>query len=92
MMYYSPITINRKRSTVQVRRLAELENGFTLDELKKIVKPNESIYIDSDGNTLTLTIFSKRPETDAEMKARIEKEESYMRRYTEYHTNEKKKS
>lgn len=93
-----PITIKREPQEVRYEKEIELKDGqLTLAELRKFVSEDETFSInevETDrifGYVTMLYINGKRLETPEETKVRVEKEETYMKNYNEYHLSKKTK-
>lgn len=80
--YAYAITIKRDTQTVCEDITHELEDSsLSLDILRPLVGDNLFTVEDGDYGGYTITVHTKRLETDAEYATRIKREEKYMVEY-----------
>lgn len=83
-----PIIINRNAQMVSYEKVFILNDRWlSFEELCKYVTKKETFYIDYEE--MKIHVNGKRLETDKETKTRVEREETYMKNYNEYHKNKK---
>lgn len=80
MLYAREQTIRRDKLIISHTEKRYLRDRLTLENLQRIVKPNEVFdicQVDEDESYYLIEIHSERYETDAEQAERIAKQERY---------------
>lgn len=79
-----PIIINREPKKIRYEKIFDIQDPeMTISELRNYVKGSEKFYIDNENHKIEVTGY--RLETKKETLARVNKEETYMKNYTEFH-------
>ncbi len=82
-MYMYPIKINREPQRVSYDHKHQLNDIIlSLDDLRKYVSEDETFQIDGR----MIYVYGLRMETAKETESRVKREESYMKKYNEYHS------
>ena len=94
MMYYSRIAVDKNPKTVNktIEKSLGYDGSLTIDFLKDLgIGDNDEFYVYENENSkeMFLTYTLSRLETDEEVAKRVAKEESYNKRYEEYHARKK---